>query len=221
MLEDVKYIVFDLNGTIVCGRYPSYGTVLQKLGYKPKNASMTPFSNMKLQEIARGHGSLFQVIERHYTGTSCSKNEFFEQMTSKLYLRKNAEEVLCRLNDAGKTLLLCSDTTGTAKKVVEKFELQEVFKKCFYSCDVGFLKHEKDFWQHLLTQFPVKPRQFLVIGDNPATDIHIPNKLGMYTVLIPSGVEVLGDDYTVRSSDSLHEKPDFTIDSLDDLLLLL
>lgn len=218
--EEVRYIIFDLNGTLVKEDYLKPDVVLEDLlKCQRKGRQMT---GQDLQKVARGIIPLSEVIAKLYTVDNPEdvSRQYFKIQSSRITFRKKALEVLKLLNTKY-TLILCSDTTGIAKNVVNSLDLSRYFEKILYSCDLGFLKSEKIFWLSLLTQFPkVKPQEFLVIGDNPPADILHPNLLNMHTIKIENPIQ-LALDYRKASTKSDKEKPDYYIKKLEELLPLL
>jgi len=84
-------------------------------------------------------------------------------------------------------LVVCSDTSGVTKTIAKKFGLEQYFSRLFYSCDMGCVKSDSQFWKVFLSSFPkMKSEDFVMIGDNPKADIHWPKALGMGTILIES-----------------------------------
>lgn len=215
MRDKITYIIFDLNGTLVSGHYPSYLEALEKLGYEPGKEAEKQFTEEGAREIARGHTPLPHAIDRFAKGEDPvkAKRKIIDYMVTDIHLRKSTKQILDRLK-GHYTLLLATDTTGVGKKVVEKFRFDNFFQEVFYSCDVGYLKNEEGFWKYILDRFPnVSPSECAVVGDNPATDIRIPNKLGMYTILISSSITT-DRDYTAKPTENRHETPNVTVEDL-------
>jgi len=220
MLRGIKYIIFDLNGTLVIGSYPSWREVFEnKLGLERKGREEEELSLERLRLMAKGARSFEEVLLRLYGVKNPReiKGRAFELYTSSLGLRENTVDVLEKLEKKYR-LILCSDTTGVAKEVVKKFNIKKYFTRLFYSCELGFLKSERKFWSEVLSNFPSsEPSEFLVIGDSPRTDIYWPKKLGMHTILIRSAISS-PDDYVEKPTGSIEEKPEYTIETLKDIL---
>ena len=219
-LEDIRYIIFDLNGTLVNEDYLKPDVVLEDLlKCQRKGRQMT---GQDLQKVARGIIPLSELISKLYT-VNQPKNvshQYFKIQSSRITFRKKALDVLKKLYKKY-TLILCSDTTGIAKDVVSNLDISRYFNKIFYSCDLGFLKSEKVFWLNLLKHFPkIKPQEILVIGDNPPADTLNPNLLNMNTIIIENPIQ-LALDYREVSSESDMEKPDYYIKDLEELFPLL
>jgi len=218
MLRGVKYVIFDLNGTLVIGSYPSWREVLEnKLGLQRKGGEALSLEKLRL--IAKGVQSFEGMLLRLYGVENPGevKGRAFELYASGIGLRENALEVLEKLGKKHR-LILCSDTTGVAKEVVKKFKIKKYFTKLFYSCDMESLKSERKFWTEVLANFPSsEPSEFLVIGDSPRSDVYWPKGLGMHTVLIRSVISSL-DDYVEKPTGSIGEEPEYAIETLKDLL---
>lgn len=218
--EEVRYIIFDLNGTLVKEDYLKPDVVLEdRLKCQRKGRQMTV---QDLQKVARGIILLSELIAKLYTVNHPENvsHQYFKIQSSRITFREKALEVL-KLLYTKYTLILCSDTTGIAKDVVTNLDISRYFNKIFYSCDLGFLKSEKIFWLNLLTHFPkAKPQEFLVIGDNPPADILNPNLLNMHTIKIENPIQ-LALEYRKASTKSDNEKPDYYIKKLEELLPLL
>ena len=220
LFKEVRYIIFDLNGTLVKEEYLKPDVVLEDLlKCQRKGRQMTGHD---LQEVARGKIPLSEVIAKLYTVSHPEDiaHQYFKIQSTRITFREKALEVLDLLYSRY-PLILCSDTTGIAKEVVKNLDISRYFDMIFYSCDLGFLKSEKRFWLNLLTHFPkTKPQDFLVVGDNPPADILNPNLLNMCTIKIENPIQ-LALDYREPSTKSDKEQPDYSIKKLDELLPLL
>ncbi len=216
--EEVRYIMFDLNGTLVTENYLRYDEVLEKvLKCQRKGRALTAED---MREVAKGQRPLSALIAELYTtdDPETVSQRFFRVEASRIVFRENAVEVLDALH-ARYRLILCSDTTGIAKEVVKNLELSKYFTKIFYSCDIGYLKSEEAFWINMLHQFPdAEPWEFLVIGDNLHADIQHPSRLGMHTVRIANPIR-LSFDY--RETSDMNVIPEYSIRELEELLPLL
>lgn len=218
MLRGIKYVISDLNGTLVIGSYPSWREVLEnKLGLERKGEE--ELSLEKLRLMAKGVQSFEEALLRLYGVENPReiKGRAFNLYTSSIGLREDAINVLEKLGKKYR-LILCSDTTGAAEEVVKKFNLKKYFTKLFYSCEVGSLKGERKFWIEVLANFPSsEPSEFLVIGDSPRSDVYWPKKLGMHTILIRGAISS-PDDYIEKPTGSVEEEPEYAIETLKDIL---
>jgi len=218
MITSARYILFDLNGTLAVGNYPDWYRIIEDvLGLKRKDVE--PISLDVFRSVARGHQSLVEAFSSIY---EIGERKDFELRAFKIYLsdirvRKSAIKVLKTLQ-AKYTLCLCSDTMGAAKMLVKKLRLERYFSRIFFSCDLGFLKSEKGFWIKFLSTFKkASPNEFMMIGDNPRSDIYWPKKMGMYTILIESNISS-PQDYVPKPRRFNYEKPDHHIKHLEEIL---
>jgi len=218
MLRGIKYVIFDLNGTLVIGSYPSWREVLEtRLGLQRKGDEELSLERLRL--MAKGVQSFERALLRLYGVENPReiKGRAFKLYTSSIGLRENAMDVLEKLGKRYR-LILCSDTTGVAKEVVKKFDIEKYFTELFYSCDIGALKSEGKFWSEVLSNFPSsEPSEFLMIGDSPRSDVYWPKRLGMHTILIRGAISS-PDDYVEKPTGSKEEEPEYAIETLKDIL---
>gem|GEM_PF-2878571 len=219
-LESVRYIVFDLNGTLVGENYLKPDEVLEGIfKCRRRGRGMTVED---LGEVARGKSPLSEVIARLYVvdDPEALSRRYLNFQSSRIVFRGKALEVIKALREKYR-LILCTDTTGIAKEVVKKLDLPRYFVKIFYSSDLGYVKSEEIFWTIILSHFPeAKPQEFLVVGDNPRSDIYPPNRLGMHTIQIENPVK-LALDYREASTNSDEEKPEYFIKEPEEIPSLL
>jgi len=205
----------------IVGEYSDWHRILEDvMGYE--RLTLTDLSLDVFRSIARGHQSFFEALSNFY----CIEDEtdfnttVLDRYVSGITLRQSAVETLKNLVDRYE-LVLCSDTTGTAKVLVEKFQLTKYFSKMFFSCDIGFLKSERGFWNYVLSHFSTaESKEFLMIGDNPRPDIYWPKRLGMRTILITSDISS-PQDYIAHPIGSIDEQPDHSIKDIAEVLHLL
>ncbi len=221
LLEMIRTAIFDLNGTLASGHYPSYKEILEdEIGLiGRKDGGIT---HDWLRALSRGESTLRETLTHFY------HIQDYEDIKSKLYhslmrgvkLREGAVHLLQQLEKQYK-LVLCSDTTGVAKAVVRKLNLENYFKKEFYSNDLKCLKSEKRFWVKILNHLGnPTTSELIMIGDNPSADIYWPNILGMYTIRIPSSMSSSEKFWTLYLNQINQDavKPTFSVDHLEAML---
>lgn len=214
----IRRVIFDLNGTLVVGKYPDWHQILEER-FELDRKTEGKLSLKTLRSVAKGRQSLIEVFSNLYELTEDPEfmTNAFDCYVSNILLRANAIKVLEKLRNKYE-LFLCSDTTGAAKVVVKKLKLEKYFSKMLFSCDVGFLKSEKGFWiQFLSIVQSASPNEFIVIGDNPRPDVYWPKRLGMYTILIESDI-VSPQDYIEKPTGSIYERPDHKVKGLEEVL---
>jgi len=218
LFKNVRCVAFDINGTLIGGRYHRWEDVFEKgLSLKKKGDT----SSLMGYDVQTGRlsfdraVSLSYIVERPET----LREEAFKVYMSDLRLREGCIELLNALRRRY-DLVVCSDTSGVTKAIVRKFGLEEYFSKFFYSIDLGWMKSDREFWTTFLSNFPsTKPEEFVMVGDNPRCDIHWPNVFGMGTIQIKttemlptSSLEVLDEyDRPVLYVSSLVEISEFLL----------
>jgi len=219
-LEDVRYIVFDLNGTLVIEDNLRYDEVLEDILKCCRKGRRLAVKD--LREVAGGKLPLSEMISRLYVVNDPEdvSRRLISVKVSRTVLKEKSLDVLSALQEKY-YLVLSSDTTGIAKEVVNNLDLSKYFVKAFYSCDIGYLKSEEGFWTALLSHFPrARTQEFLVVGDNPRADVYHPCRLGMHTVLVENPVKP-SYDYREASTESDEEEPEYRIKELGEVLQLL
>ena len=218
VFTSIRYVLFDLNGTLAVGSYPDWNRVLEDvLGVKRKGVERLSLDVFR--SVARGRQTLVEALSKAYEikGEEVFESRAFKVYVSGMRLRENAVKVLKSLQ--GKyELFLCSDTTGIAKVLVRKLRLERYFLRMFFSCDLGFLKSERGFWVEVLSNFPnSSPSEFVMVGDKPRPDVYWPKRMGMHTILIESDISS-PQDYVAEAEGSVYERPDHYIKDLEEIL---
>ncbi|MCJ7637598.1 MAG: HAD hydrolase-like protein [Nitrososphaeraceae archaeon] len=209
-----------MNGTLVNEDYLRHDEVLENiLNCKRKGRKLTI---KDLRKVSKGECTLSHIIDRLYLvqDPEIISHSFFSFQASRITVREKTLDVLMSLVEKYK-LILCSDTTGIAEEVVKKLDFSKYFTKIFYSCEIGYLKEEEEFWNNLFYHFPkAKPQDFLVVGDNPRSDLYYPNRLGLHTIQIANPIRITLD-YRAPPTNSNWEKPDYYIKNIEEILYLL
>jgi len=91
----------------------------------------------------------------------------------------------------GKTVLITTDTFWTKDRVLkllDRYDIQD-YDFLLISCEIKKLKYLGDMWQHIRELFPQKG--ILHIGDNPLTDVKIPQQYGIRSFKIENAFDLL------------------------------
>lgn len=85
-------------------------------------------------------------------------------------------KILAKLKSQGHNLVLIASTdTFSVSRVLEKFELNSLFDNIFFSYDIGYIKSDHEFLEHVLSTLKITPAQCVMVGDGIQSDI-IPAK---------------------------------------------
>ncbi|MEM2093711.1 MAG: HAD family hydrolase [Candidatus Bathyarchaeia archaeon] len=184
--ESIRCVGVDINGTLIEGyKYTKWEDIFEKgLGLVRK-----PGSNLNLSwsRALKGEISFEEMIQETYNTRGLDiKSQAYAIYMESLRLREGCIDLLEFLSSKY-PLVVCSDTSGITKKLVQRFGLEKYFSAFLYSCDVGYVKSDRRFWRRLLGCFPnLRTDEFAIVGDNPKADVRWPKALGMRTILIQS-----------------------------------
>ena len=82
-------------------------------------------------------------------------------------------------------LYLISNTDSTSiLNVIEKFSLDQYFKKKFLSFDLGTIKTDPEFLETVLRETKLKKEECMVVGDSLQSDVIAAEKAGIKAVLV-------------------------------------
>ena len=82
-------------------------------------------------------------------------------------------------------LVLVSNTDCfSINSVLEKYALKRYFEKIVFSCEVGKIKTDEDFFPTVLKDLQLSPQEGLMVGDSLQSDIEPAERAGMHAILI-------------------------------------
>lgn len=104
---------------------------------------------------------------------------------NKLFVKpyEDTIEVLSNLKKKYKIVLLTNSPFYT-KEIIEKFKMNDLFDKIYFSCETGLLKSNPKSFEMVLDDFKVKPSECLMIGDSIESDMEGAKMLGIPGILI-------------------------------------
>ena len=129
-------------------------------------------------------------------------------------LYPDAKIVLETLHNRYKIGIIANQLPGLEERL-EKFAIRQWIDLIISSADCGFSKPSSKIFQLALQQAPCSASSATMIGDRLDNDIAPAKALGMKTIWIKQGFSA----YSPIQSPS--EEPDFTVNSLSDLLKIL
>ncbi len=147
---------------------------------------------------------MIKAVIFDYAGT------IYNPFTKQLY--PQTASVLESLNKKGIKLALVSRSSNLEERLSEFKHLN--LKRYFQVLEAVLVENKKEF-THLLKELHVKAEECLVVGDRVKSEILEGNKIGATTVWVLQG------EFLDESPESEMEKPDYTISSLDELLLII
>ncbi len=214
---DSKVVAVDINGTLIGGQYLHWTEIFEKRLGLQKRSNAPP---LQWYAVQTGQMSFEETVATTYVVTD---PEILRDQAIKIYmqhleLREGCLELLNYLHSKYR-LIICSDTSGVTKVIAQTFDLAKYFTQDYYSIDVGWMKSDREYWEHVLScNRDAHVNQFVMIGDNPSRDIYWPNVLGMLTIQIET-TELLSPQ--TLSSKNRFEKPDYLVTSLKEIKHIL
>lgn len=166
----IKAIIFDVDGVIFkahdeVGHYLWSSTIKEDLGINSKHFSII-FSE-KWEDITRGKIDLTEHLEEIFQDKLFLDLSISPQNYIKYWLEKdhNVDQDMLKLVERLK--IPCY--LGTNQEALRtKYILSTVghyFKGCFASHQIGFIKPEREFFQHIENTLSLAPEEILLIDD--------------------------------------------------------
>lgn len=159
-------------------------------------------------------GTFDRLLARHELGVSVAELvDAYHDSTGPIDPYPDAERALARLAGEYDLGLITDGRNGREK--LRRLGLTGYFDAVVVAHEHGLRKREDaETFERALDALGVSPRDAIYVGDNPRTDFHVPDRLGMHTVRVRRGRHT---DRDARPA----ETPDAEVESLDSLLGLL
>jgi len=100
-----------------------------------------------------------------------------------LYVDRDIIETLKELREAGLRLCLISNADAIDKRYWTESVLFPYFDDAVFSCDVGFLKPDREIYEAAMDRMEVGPEESLFVGDGGSDELLGASRAGMRTVL--------------------------------------
>jgi HAD superfamily hydrolase (TIGR01549 family) len=187
----VKVILFDFWGTIVENGVWSPTKQIKKI-----LRINTPFSEyvvrMEKAMMTRKFESLkdaFGAVGKEFSIqiTQEQMEELIGMWNKNWMLAKPYQDLQIFLSELGKdfSLVLISNSDNfSVGRVIEKFELHKIIPKRYLSCDVGFIKSQKDFLEYVMSDLGVEPEECVLVGDSIYSDMQAAQNCQIKSILI-------------------------------------
>jgi len=192
----IKYCIFDVIGTIFPWKESfRFISLLEGLGLKSElpESELRKLFSAEIEAIFSSQEGFQDFIVKAYgmerRETTDLIDRFDELLLSQAEVHPRAEATLRELSE-GRCLLVCSDTTGSTKIMLERAGLRAYFQWEYYSNEMHMTKTGGLFNAILDSHPSARPEEFVSIGDSARTDIAIPKGIGMKTIWIRN--EALG-----------------------------
>ncbi len=187
----MKALIFDLWGTLVEQGVRSPLLQAQEIldirlpfseyVVRMEKAMMTkPFAELK---------EAFAAVGQEF-GHACSDEqlELLVGMWNKSWMLaqpyEETLEILQELKQKYRLILVSNTDNISVPRVLEKFKLEALFERKFLSFELGMLKTDRLFFNHLLDECDLEIEDSVMVGDSLQSDIMPAKKIGMKAVLV-------------------------------------
>lgn len=195
-----KAIVFDLFHTLTAPEItaPSGLTTSQILGIEMEiwNRQLTERSIDRLKGVEKDPYLIIEKLARAINPNI--SNELIVQATEHRLKRfdnaltlipKETCDVLRALKESGKKLALLSNADVIESKSWNKSPIAHFFDSVIFSCDVGFVKPEREIFEICLHQLCELPQNCAFVGDGGSNELSGAKASGMTSILITGIIE--------------------------------
>lgn len=191
--QNFKNILFDLGGVILDINVQATLKQFYELGF-PAELMQFPHSMTTDLYFKYETGKLDSVAFRNEirkkSGVEMSDQRFDEAWNAMLVRIPKERTDLLKLLSNRYDLYMLSNTSELHVKVFEKMYLDaagvsmhEVFKKIYYSHEIGWLKPDHEAWEHVIRDAGIKPEETLFLDDN-IHNIKASQELGFHAIHI-------------------------------------
>lgn len=94
------------------------------------------------------------------------------------------KEVLTKLKEKYKIVLVSNTDCFSVNKVLEKFDLENFFDKTYFSYELGLIKTDKSFFNQVIADLGLTVNDCVMVGDSIQSDIMAAKNIGMKAILI-------------------------------------
>jgi putative hydrolase of the HAD superfamily len=175
----IKAILFDADGIVIdSGHFSKIYT--QKFNIPMKK--MSPFFDGIFQDCKRGRADIRKEIEPYLEewkwndGVEEFLNFWFE-VENNIILE--GVEIIENLRKRGiKCYLVTDQEINRTNFIHDKVGLKNIFDQIYSSSEVGYLKSEPEFYQHIINDLGLDPEEILFIDDRQR-NIDLAQSLGL------------------------------------------
>lgn len=151
--------------------------------------------NNKTEELSYDEliNGIYETIKNQIEEISRARfidNAFLAELNSELrhiYIDKENCKLLNEISQ-DKRVVLISDfycKTELFERILDQYNLSRFFYRIYISSDIGLRKSTGSLYRHVLSDMHISPEEMLMMGDNPISDVNIPQKLGIIVKPLP------------------------------------
>ena len=224
-LRKFQAVIFDLFHTLTSAdvmRLPGKGTS-EVLGVRREdwNEQLLVYSDERLRGKVTDP---LQIIEKmaRAIDPKIKEGTIKEAVTNRierfrhalLNIEDTTLETLAKLKQRGKSLGLISNADVNEIQGWQDSPLSKYFDSVVFSCNVGYVKPEKDIYMECLEELRIRPEQALYVGDGGSDELKGAKEVGMTTVMTIHVIKHFWPERITRA----RQYADFEIDGVHELL---
>lgn len=203
-MNHIRWIFFDIGSTLV-DESRVYENRIQEIT-RVNNIDINEFTEKVRQRAKTEQKPIMSVAEEYGVRVPAWRHDLE-------ILYTDAKEILQILSKKYKLGIIANQDFGTEQRLTD-FGIRQYIDLVIASAEEGVAKPDLKIFQIALDRANCKPEEAVIIGDRLDNDIVPANKIGMRTVWIKQGF----GKYLLPSA--TEEMPDYTVESLSDLMTL-
>lgn len=203
MADAIRWIFFDIGSTLVDEEEAYHHRIRDMIRGTP--VTFEQFWDKRVQYAIEGYNGDQKAIE--YFGLNKTPWHSEDEVPF-----DDCEETLRTLCDRGYQLGVIANQKPGAKNRLDAWGLGRYFSVIASSAELGVSKPDREIFLQALAIADCRPENAVMVGDRLDNDIRPAKELGMKTIRIRKGIA----GYANPSCGA--EVPDFTVDSLSEIL---
>lgn len=217
----IKAIFFDLDDTLM----DTYGQLVLKAHKEACQAMIEAGLNIALDELYNKRLELIkhyprqeinELLANHYNHSQeqiiqAGFNSYYNTDVGGIKTFPGVPSLLNTLKNCFELFLVTTGSPRTQKMKVQELQIASFFKDLYY-VNMAANESKKEAFEYLFENHDLQPQVVLVVGDRVNNEISIANQLGCSTVWMKHG------EFSHIQPESEHEKPDYTIGNINELL---
>ena len=189
--------LFDIDGVLI--HYDNYSLAELKKG---KNIDIEKimeeyYRSAENIECDKGKKDIYEEIEPYLNrfGWERGPKEYFESIWDyeKRFIDRNLMSKIEKLKNSNKLFITSNQNIHRKKFLISELNLDTNFEECFFSCDIGFVKGENEYWEYL-TEY-IKKRDLeseeIIFLDDLIDNINIARSNGFNSLHITSKNQIM------------------------------
>lgn len=195
-----KVVVFDLEDTLyqeIDFLKSGYHAVAD---YLTKSFGIHDLFVEMMEAYQAGEKDVFKkVLDHHHLNIDKSElTDVYRYHIPQIHLDSKVRYVLEQFQGRYHLAIITDGRPRTKRNIINALRLSEFFEwpDIYISEEVGYLKTAPYSFEKIMERYP--DCEYIYVGDNPAKDFIVPNKLGWLTVcLLDNGQNIHPQDFTL------------------------